>query len=103
MANTSCQGLRQATVRASTSTALSYEGDWEALFDQASIGTSGGFDGRLLAWINAQLSTSHTNVNNAMQAFAVARGSPTPINWSSMGTFTIGGGAAASDPVPIIF
>jgi hypothetical protein len=107
MANTSAQGLRQQTVETSTGTALSYEGDWLALFNAASINANGGFNGRLLAWINAQLSTSYDNVNNAMQAFAVARGTPggqaTPINWSSMGTFTIGGAAAPSDPVPIIF
>jgi hypothetical protein len=60
MANTSAQGLRQQTVRASTGTTLSYEGDWLTLFNAPASIANGGFNGRLLAWINAQLSTSHT-------------------------------------------
>src|SRR5882672_7716492 len=83
------QGDRQATVRTATGTALPFTGDWHALFTQATI-PAGPFTGRLLAWINAQLSTSYTNVNVAMQAFAAAQGA---YNWSSMGAFTISGGS----------
>lgn len=82
------QSLRQASVRASTGTAYHYEGDWIALFDAAGI-TSGFFNERLLAWINVQLSTAYTNVNDAMRAFAVSQGATT---WNELGTFTIGGG-----------
>lgn len=104
MANTSNQGLRQQTVEASTSTAYSYEGDWHALFDAAGISASGGFNGRLLAWINAQLSTNYPDINGAMYAFAQAKGTPvTPDSWGGMGQFTIGGGASQSEPIPIIF
>lgn len=84
-------GLRQATVRASTGTALDADGDWHALFDQAGV-APGPFDGRLLAWINAQLGTAYAEINGAMNAFAVSQGAP---NWSSMGSFTIGGGSGS--------
>jgi hypothetical protein len=80
-------GLRQATVRASTGAALSYDGDWHALFDQAGIAT-GPFNGRMLAWVNAQLSASYADLTSALDAFAVSQGAP---NWSSLGSFTIGG------------
>ena len=101
MSNTA-QGDRQLTVRASTGTALDYDGDWQALFDQAGI-AAGDSMGRLLTWINQQLSTNYADVEQAMQAFVVAKSNPAAINWSSMGNFTIGGGATPSDPVPIIF
>ena len=81
------QSDRQATVRASTGTALTYDGDWHALFDQAGIAT-GGFDGRLLAWINLQLGSAYAEVNGAMAAFAASQNAP---SWSAMGTFTTGG------------
>lgn len=83
------QSLRQASVRASTGTAYHYEGDWIALFDAAGI-ASGFFNERLLAWINVQLSTAYTNVNDAMRAFAVSQGVTT---WNELGTFTVGGGS----------
>lgn len=70
----------QASIRAATGTALPFEGDWHALFDQASIAT-GPFDGRLLAWINAQLVASYTSLPTAQQALAASRGFA---NWSSM-------------------
>jgi hypothetical protein len=79
----SAQGDRQASVRALTGTALSYEGDWHALFDLAGI-PDGDFNGRLLAWCNAQLAASYTNTNDAMQAFAASKGAA---NWSSLGSF----------------
>jgi hypothetical protein len=85
------QGARQATVRASTGTATTYEGDWHALFDQGSI-AAGTFNERLLRWINGQLSSAYIELNSAMQAFATSQGA---FNWSSMGTFTIGGGGSS--------
>lgn len=85
-------GARQATVRAATGKALDYNGDWEALFDITPIG-AGTWTGRLLAWINAQLSASYTEINGAMQAFAVSQGTA---NWSQMGAFTIGGGGSSA-------
>jgi hypothetical protein len=81
------QGDRQASVRAVTGTALTYEGDWHALFDAAGV-AAGTFDGRLLAWINQKLSTSYANLPQAQQALAVANGAA---NFSSMGTFNAGG------------
>lgn len=83
------QEARQAAVRASTGTALDYNSDWSALFDQASI-PAGEWDGRFLAWINAQLSTSYTEINGAMVAYAINQGYS---DWNSMGTFTPGGGS----------
>jgi hypothetical protein len=63
----------QASVRAVTGTAWSYEGDWHALFDLAAI-PAGDFDGRLLAWINLRLTAAYTNINDAMAAFGYANG-----------------------------
>lgn len=80
---------KQAVVRASTGTAHSYNGDWHALFDAAGIAV-GDFSGRMLGWINGQLSSAYTNVNEAMAAFAINQGAS---DWSSLGTFTIGGGS----------
>lgn len=77
------QGYRQASVRAVTGTANSYEGDWHALFTLAGI-PQGDYDGRLLQWINLVMSKAYTNLPEAMQAFAVGQGAA---NWSSMGTF----------------
>ena len=82
-------GLRQATVRAATGTALTYDGDWDALFDQAGI-SAGPFNQRMLAWVNTQLSANYTDLTSALDAFAVSQGAP---NWSSLGSFTIGGGS----------
>ena len=82
---TNQEGLH-ATVRALTSTERSYNEDWHALFDDEGI-AAGPFDSRMLAWINATLSTSYTNVNEAMQAFAVEQGFA---NWASMNTFESG-------------
>jgi len=75
-----------AAVRAVTGTSRSYNEDWHALFDSDGI-ASGNFDSRMLAWINTTLGTSYTNVNAAMQAFAVDQGFT---NWSSMNTFVAG-------------
>ncbi|WP_395443558.1 hypothetical protein [Caulobacter sp. UC70_42] len=79
------QGYRQASIRAITgsTTDETYEGDWHKLFDLASI-PAGTFNERLLQWINAKLTKSYTDVNEAMQALATANGA---YNFSSMGSF----------------
>ena len=87
MTTSSNDGLRQASARAAAGTALTYDGDWHALFDQAGI-APGPFNGRMLAWCNAQLGANFTEINGAMTAFAVSQGSP---DWDQMGAFTIGG------------
>ena len=84
------QGDRQASVRAAAGSALSYEGDWHALFDAAGQ-AQGDFDGRLLAWINGRLGAAYAELNGAMTAFAVSQGVP---SWAQMGAFAAG---AASD------
>lgn len=81
---TNQSGVQQA-VRDITGTALDYNGDWSALFDQDGI-PAGDWNGRLLAWINQTLGTSYTNLPGAMQAFAVEQGFR---NWSSMNTFSV--------------
>jgi hypothetical protein len=81
------QGDRQASVRASTGTTWTYEGDWHALFTQGGI-AAGDFDGRMLAWINSQLGTSYTEINGAMHAYAVSQG---VADWNSLGTFSLAG------------
>ncbi|MBB4215547.1 hypothetical protein FHT79_002716 [Rhizobium sp. BK212] len=96
---TSAQGDRQAAVRGYTDTALNYEGDWSALFDQVGIPADGGFNGRLLAWINAALGTSYTEINGAMAAYAASAGAT---NWSSMDTVPSGGGGPV-DPDRYMF
>ena len=78
------QSDQQASIRAVTGTAWTYEGDWHALFDQAGI-ASGDYNGRLLAWINSTLGTSYTELNGAMNAFAVSQSAP---SWNEMGTFS---------------
>ncbi len=90
------QSDRQASVRAVTGTALTYEGDWEALFDAAGI-PAGPFNGRLLAWINLKLSLTYTELNGAMQALAEASAA---FNFSSLGTFNA---ATTSTPVQLDF
>jgi hypothetical protein len=77
------QGARQASVRAVTGSAETYEGDWHRLFDAASIPT-GDFNARLLQWINLKLSAAYTEINGAMQALADYFGA---FNFSSLGTF----------------
>jgi hypothetical protein len=78
------QGDRQASVRAASGTALTYEGDWHALFSLRSI-PAGDFDGRLLQYINQKLTSSYTELNGAMAAFALANGAK---SWNELGTFT---------------
>jgi len=75
---------RQIAIRAVTSTTGMVNEDWLALFTARSIG-AGTFNERMLAYINGELSTSYTDINLALQAFAVDQDDA---NFSSMGTFT---------------
>ncbi len=81
------QSKKQASVRAITGTTSTYEGDWHALFDAASI-PKGDFNGRLLAWINQTLlePQPYTNLPSAQAGFAISKGA---YNWDSLGTFTV--------------
>jgi|TARA_R110000744_G_scaffold286958_2_gene398219 hypothetical protein len=81
---TTTQEARQISVRGVTSTTGTYNEDWLALFTTRSA-PAGQFNERMLSYINTLLSTSHTNVNAAMQALAADQGAN---NFSSMGTFT---------------
>jgi|TARA_B110000211_G_scaffold232558_1_gene296578 hypothetical protein len=75
---------RQIAIRAVTSTTALHNEDWIALFNTRSI-TAGTFNERLLKYINGELTTSYTDVNLAIQAFATDQ---SDYNFSSMGTFT---------------
>lgn len=75
-----------AAIRASTGTTGTYTEDWHALWDDAAV-AAGTFNERMLAWINTTLSASYTNINAAMQAYAVDQGFD---NWISMNTITLG-------------
>jgi hypothetical protein len=63
----------QASIRVITGTTGTYEEDWHALFDADALSV-GAFNERLLAWINGQLSASHTNLPGAQAAYAAAQG-----------------------------
>ena len=75
---------RQIAIRTVTSTTGTVNEDWLALFTARSI-PAGTFNERLLAYINGELRTTYTDVNLAMQAFAVVQ---CDYNFSSLGTFT---------------
>ena len=75
---------RQIAIRAVTSTTGGTNEDWIALFNTRTI-AAGTFNERLLNYINGELTTSYTDVNLAIQAFATDQ---SDYNFSSMGTFT---------------
>ena len=75
---------RQISIRTVTSTTALHNEDWLALFTARSI-PAGTFNERLINYINGELTTSYTDVNLALQAFATAQ---SDYNFSSMGTFT---------------
>lgn len=79
------QSDKQASIRAYTATASTYEGDWHSAFDKDLI-PAGDFNGRLLAWINAKLSASYTSLPSAQAAYAINKGANT---WDQLGTFTV--------------
>ena len=78
------QEARQAAIRAVTSTTGTHNEDWLALFTTRSA-PAGEYNERMLNYINTLLSTSYTNINDAMQALATNQSAD---NFSSMGTFT---------------
>ena len=78
------QGLRQAAIRAVTGTALTYDGDWHALFTLRGV-AAGPFNQRMIEYLQGELLSFEENLPNLMQEFAEANGA---YNWSSMGTFT---------------
>lgn len=80
------QSDRQASARTISGTALTYEGDFHAVFDAAGV-AAGPFNGRMIAWINSVLGTSYTDINGAQAAFAVNQG---VADWNSLGAFSVG-------------
>ena len=96
------QSLRQASVRAVTSTTLTYEGDYHALFDSLGI-AAGQFNERLLAYINTYLGTSYTELNGAMAALAADQGASV---FQAIGTYTANGGGwaggSAGSPIGLL-
>lgn len=80
------QSKRQESVRGVTGTSGTYEGDWHALFDSDLI-PDGTFNGRMLAWINQKLTAEYTELNGALNAFAVSQGVS---DWNSLGTINFG-------------
>lgn len=87
----------QAAVRNVTGTALSYEGDWHALFDAQSV-PAGTFNERMLSLLNTSLGASYTGLPAAQQAYAVSLGFT---NWSSMNTVSLGGGPTTTPAVEL--
>lgn len=84
-------GERQAVLRTSTGKALDYNGDWLAKFDANSI-AAGEYNGRMLAFINAQLGTSYTEINGAKHAYAISQTTNGAKSFNELGPFTIVGG-----------
>lgn len=78
------QSLRQASIRAVTSTTHTYEGDWHVKFTADAI-AAGDFNGRMLQYINTRLTASYTDINSAMAAMAAAESAD---NFQAIGTFT---------------
>lgn len=81
------QGLRQAsaTDQSAFPAATNYNESLQRLFDDDGI-PAGTFNERQLRWINARLTASYTNLNEAMQAYATSKGAH---NWSSLGTLAV--------------
>jgi hypothetical protein len=85
MANTSLQGLLQASVRAISGSSRDYNGDWAALFDFDGI-AAGDWNGRLLKWINLKLRFTYTSLVSAMNDMAKGQGVP---NFGLIGTIDV--------------
>lgn len=85
------QSDRQASVRATTGTTLTLNGDWIALFD--AVGAAAGtFNERMIDYARIKTGTTYSNINEGMDAIAVSEGYD---RWDSMATFTPGAGGAA--------
>lgn len=67
------QSEHHADIRTSTSTARDYNSDWLAQFTKDAI-PAGTFNSRMIAFINAELTTSYSNINDALRAYAVNQG-----------------------------
>ena len=83
------QGLRQQSARdiSLTPTANNYNGDVRLMFEaEITIPAGATFNEAQLIWINSRLSSTYTNLTEAMQAFAESQGFD---NWSAMGTFAV--------------
>ena len=81
------QEARQASIRGVTSTTGTHNEDWLALFTTRSA-PAGEYNERMLSYINTLLSTSHTNINEAMAGFAKSNGiTGNGSLFSSLGTF----------------
>ena len=91
------QGLLQGSVRAVTGTALTWEGDWHALFDLDGI-PAGTWNGRMLAWINDFLGTTYPDLPGAQAAMAAEAGAS---NWSSIGDMDLSGSAIVISPASL--
>ena len=78
------QELRQASIRAVTSTTGTLNEDWIALFDVRAI-PAGSFNERMIGYLQGQLVSTETNLPELKDAFAVSQGFE---KWDSMGTFT---------------
>ena len=74
------QSNLQAAIRSATSTTLDFNGDFMKEFADSSTGGVT-FNEKLLAWINGEVTASHTNINAAMQAFAVSKSRN---NWNAV-------------------
>lgn len=87
------QSLRQASVRAVTSTTGTYEEDFLALFDNDGI-AAGTFNERFYLWLAGKTSLTGRTLDELMNAFAVSQGVS---DWNSLGTFDAsdGGGGDA--------
>lgn len=93
------QGLRQESVRAVTATALNYEGDWLALFEQLLSAEQAGitnFNGRLKDYCERVVGFRFGTVDEAMNAFALAVGNTRTFN--ELGAFD----AAANRPAKVL-
>ena len=82
---TTNQEARQISVRASTSTTYDHNSDWNALFTAAGI-AAGPWNNRFIAWVNAQLSSSYSNINEAKRAIAAAQG---VTRWNDVSTISL--------------
>ena len=94
------QSLRQASVRAVTGTTGTYNEDWHALFDSEGI-AAGPMNQRLLAWINARLGVTYTNLSDAKAAFAADEGVE---QFNQIGTFDASStpGATLGSPMGLL-
>ena len=81
------QGDKQASCRAISSKALTYNGDWMALADVCNQFLGSSWD--VAAWDETVWdgSATHTNLNEAEAAFAKANGVTGASLWSQLGTF----------------